>query len=121
MKKIKTLKIAIGDSMLRPINGYELKRESKSKDSVFVQCFPGATIEDMHSYSWPSMKKNPSRIVLHCGTNDFQSSNSADDIAKQLMTIACNLKSESNEVIVSGIIPRRDEWNEKAMMVNNVV
>ena len=37
------------------------------------------------------------------------------------MTIACNLKSESNEVIVSGIIPRRDEWNEKAMMVNNVV
>ena len=37
------------------------------------------------------------------------------------MTIACNLKSESNEVILSGIIPRRDEWNEKAMMVNNVV
>ena len=77
--------------MLRPISGYELKRESKSKDSVFVKCFPGATIEDMHSYSWPSMKKNPSRIALHCGTNDLQSSDSADDIAKQLMTIACNL------------------------------
>ena len=124
-KKIKTIKnsvYVIGDSMLlRSIDGYELKRESKSKDSVFVKCFPGATIEVMHSYSWPSMKKNPSRIVLHCGTNDLQSSDSADDIAKQLMTIACNLKSESNEVIVSGIIPRCDEWNEKAMMVDNVV
>ena len=52
MKKIKTIKNSVyvmGDSMLRPINGYELKRESKSKDSVFVKCFPGATIEDMHS------------------------------------------------------------------------
>ena len=54
MKKSKTIKnsiYVISDSMLRPIDGYELKKESKSKDSVFVKCFPGATIEDMHSYS----------------------------------------------------------------------
>ena len=103
----------IGDSMLRPINGYELKKESKSKDSVFVKCFPGATIEDMRSYSWPSMTENPSRAVLHCGTDA-----PAKYIAIQLLTLACNLKTESNEIIVSGIVPRRDQWNDKAKMVN---
>ena len=107
-KKSKTNKnsiYVIGDSMLQAINGYELRKESKSKDSVFVKCFPGATIEDMHSYSWPSMKKNPLRVVLHCEMNDLQADASTKDIAIQLLTLACNLKTESNEIIVSGIIP----------------
>ena len=108
----------IGDSMLRPIKGIDLKKEAKSKTPIYVKCFPGARTDCMHSYSWPTMKRNPSCVILHVGTNDLQSDNTALEIANEIINLGKKLKSINNDVIISGIIPRRDKWNEKAKDVN---
>ena len=108
----------IGDSMLRSIKGIDLKKEAKSKTPIYVKCFPGARTDCMHSYSWPTMKRNPSRVILHAGTNDLQSDNTALEIANEIINLSKKLKSINNDVIISGIIPRRDKWNEKAKDVN---
>ena len=35
-----------------------------------MKFFPGATIEDMHDYIKPLLKKCPKNIILHIGTNN---------------------------------------------------
>ena len=77
----------IGDSRLRPIKGIDLKKEAKSKTPIYVKCFPGARTDCMHSYSWPTMKRNPSRVILHVGTNDLQSDNTALKIANEITNL----------------------------------
>ena len=52
----------LGDSMVKSIKGIELKRAC-TKDAIFVKCFPGAKIQCMRSYCWPSMKNNPSHVI----------------------------------------------------------
>ena len=38
--------------------------------NVKVRAFNGANIEDMYSYVKPLLKKEPSYVLLHVGTND---------------------------------------------------
>ena len=75
----------------------------------------------MQSYCWSSMKNNPSRVILHADTNDLSSTREAEEIAQDIVTLANDLKNESNEVVLSGTIPRRDEWNMKGKSFNNYV
>ena len=43
----------------------------------------------------------------------------AEIIADEIVTLAHSLKTDSNEVVVSGIVPRRDKLDEKRKEVNN--
>ena len=46
------------------------------------------------------------RVILHAGTNDLQSGNTAVESANGLIILGNTLKTENNDVIISGIIPR---------------
>ena len=108
----------IGDCMLRSIKGIDLKKKLNTIDSVFVRCYPGATTNEMVRYSRPTMKKHPSCVILHCGTNDLQNGTSAKEIAINIVDLASLLKIDCSDVMVSGIIPRRDRWDVKRQLVN---
>ena len=54
-----------GSSMLLGVTETRLKRY-KAK----VRAFPGATVDDMFDYLLPLLKKKPSNIILHIGSND---------------------------------------------------
>ena len=54
-----------GDSMLYGIEENKLKR-FKAR----VRVFPGACVDDFYDYLGPLLKKKPSNIILHIGTND---------------------------------------------------
>ena len=52
------------------------------------------------------------------GTNDLRQPKEAKVIAKEIVELAIETKNEINEIMVSGIVPRRDNLNEKAKEVN---
>ena len=57
--------------------------------------------------------------VLHCETNDLKIDKSPEDIAKNILEIGTQLKSEENEVYINSILTRRDELNEIGIKVNH--
>ena len=111
----------IGDSMVKHIQGYKMSEATNGQEKIFVRAFHGAKVDDMNSYSVPTTKKNPRRIVIHCGTNDISSGTAPNEVAEEIVDLATNLKSHENEVFVSGIVARGDRWNERVSQVNNVL
>ena len=51
------------------ISGLVEDRSSKNK-SIKVRAFPGTRINDFYSYLLPLLNKEPTKIIVHCGTND---------------------------------------------------
>ena len=64
---------------------------------------------------------NPKTIILHCGTNDLSSPQAACNIAQDILDLAKTLETGNNTVIVSGLVPRVDFLNGKAIEVNKVL
>ena len=60
------------------------------------------------------MKLSPKQIILRCETNNLQSSEDPETIAKNITDIAKNIKADTVKVAILGIIPRRDTFNLKA-------
>ena len=70
--------LVVGDSMLGGIE------ESRFGPKRKVRSFPGATIHDMFEYIVPLLRKKPSRLITHVGTND-SSFSTAKQIADDFM------------------------------------
>ena len=107
--------VTLGDSLVKDIKGWELSDESSK---VVTKHFSGANTTDMKSYLLPTKSRSPENIVLHCGTNDLKSENSADEISNDITEVALLCKSNNNNVLVSGIIPCSDKLNAKTIDVN---
>ena len=86
----------------------------------------GATIRDMHSYTIPTIEKKPNLIVLHVGINDLPSRRGEEDksevqIAQEIIELANEIKENNIEVIISGLVARGDDYEEKRRKVNFVL
>ena len=68
----------------------------------------------MKDYVKPSIKYNPDLSIMHVGTNNVQSEKKPEQIADEIVKLAQNMKTEENEVTVSGLIPRTDDLTIKA-------
>ena len=71
----------------------------------------------MKSYLLPTKSRNPENIVLHCGKNDLKKEDSTNEISNDIIEVALLCKSDNNNVLVFGIIPRSDKLNAKAIEV----
>ena len=77
---------------------------------------------DMSDYIKPTKNDfNPFIYVLHVGTNDLTLSDTPEQIAEHIFDIVNSLKTESNTVIVSNIVPRGDKNKEKAEKAIQIV
>ena len=104
--------------MIRDVYGWELPdREEK----VAVKHFSWSTIEDMKTYIQAPLKRDPDRVIVHVGTKDLRSSQDPETIAKNIIDIAKNCTANKNEILVSNIVPRRDNLNGKGRQVNNIL
>ena len=100
----------LGDSMVKKLNGYLLTKN----------VFSGAKFSCMVDHVKPTLcDVKPDHIILHTGTNDLRSEKTSRNIAKSIVDLAMLLKSSGSSVIVSGIVPRFDNLNNKASEVNN--
>ena len=109
----------LGDSMVKKLNGFLLTRKLKRKCLVKVQTFSSAKVRCMHDRVKPTVQDfNPEHIILHCGTNDLNSEQTASQIARFNIELALSLKSKDNKISISLIVPRNDNLNNKASEVN---
>ena len=107
--------------MIKHTNRWEIAEKLKPEYKVFVRSFPGATTQCMADYMKPSVRVKPSHFILHVGTGDLYSNVPPDEIAKAIIDLASELKSEKSDVSFSSIVMRADkpELNEKGSEINN--
>ena len=72
----------------------------------------------MKSYIKPSTRRNPHAIIIHYGIEKLRNDNTAEEIADNIVNLALSVKTETTEVIISGITPRLNKLNAKGMKVN---
>ena len=120
-QKLKKTAVILGDSMVKHINGWEMEKKVNTDCKVFVKSFSGATTQCMVDYMKPSIRTQPDHFILHVGTNDLTSNSPSDEIARNIINLASEMKSEKSDVSISTIITRADkpELNKKGIEVNN--
>ena len=97
--------------MVKKLNRYFL---------VKVRPLTCAKVSCMFDHVKPTIRDDkPDHVILHTGTNDLRSEKTASQIAISISELAMSLKDNDNSVIVSGIVPRNDNLNNKATEVNN--
>ena len=81
--------------------------------------FSGATVQCKAEYVKPSLRDKPSHLILHVGTNDLNTSKTAESIATSIVEQAITIKDDHHDVSLSNIVIRRDNLKKKAEEVNS--
>ena len=79
---------------------------------IYVRSFPGAKVKCMKNYVKACIRENdPDHVILHVGTNELNSELLPERIAKSIVDVAKNIKSEKRSISISGVVPRNDDLN----------
>ena len=109
----------LGDSMVKHVEGWKLKQSLGANHNVYVRSFSGAKVKCMKDYVKPCIREHdPDYVILHVGTNELKSESTPERIAKSVVDICKNIQTDQRTVSISGIVPRNDNFNNKAMEVN---
>ena len=97
--------LVIGDSLLQGLNENRLKKY-KAK----IRCLPGCKVDDLYDYSIPLLKKKPTNIIIHCGTNDI-SNKTAGMVINELKNLKNHIEEQNPGINVyfSAPICRTDD------------
>ena len=109
----------LGDSIVKDVKPFKMKRMLDKNDRLYVKCFPGANVTDMIDYSKPSLRRKPNVIIYHAGTNSLNTEEQPNKIAKDIIKQAIDMKTDHNKIFISSILFRNDKLNEKGMIVND--
>ena len=110
----------IGDSMIKDLKFRDFQAKCP-KEKIYVKSYPGSTVNDMSHYIQPTANRNPDLFLIHIGTNNLRDSESAEKTANEILELAASVKTSQNEVVISSIITRGDDLNEKAQEVNTLL
>ena len=73
----------------------------------------------MKDYVKPRIRENkPQYAILHVGTNELNSELTPERIAKSVIDVGKNIQTNHKTVSISGIVPRNENFNNKATEVN---
>ena len=97
--------LVVGDSMIQGLEENKLKRYNAK-----IRSFPGSTIDDLYDYIKPLLKKKPTNVIIHCGTNDAQNK-SAGMILNELNNLKVHIEevNPGTNVFFSSPIIRKDD------------
>ena len=104
--------------MIKEIKPHKMKIDLNHDERVYIKSFPGATIQCMRDHVKPSIRHNPDLIIFHAGTNDLKTGQTSEEIATNILNLVKEIKTNSNEVMVSSITARKDKLNVKGKQVN---
>ena len=117
-KKAQIVTAIMVDSMVKDIYGWEL---SDHNEKVVVKYFSGLPTEDMMTHIKPPLKHNPDCFIIDVRANNWRSDQNPETIAENIVEIANNKKTDTNKVLISSIVPRRDNSNGKGCQVEHTV
>ena len=104
--------------MVKHVEGWKLRKSIDKNHDVYVRSFSWAKVKCMKDYVKPCIReKNPDNVIFHVGTNELNSELPPERIAKSIIHVAKNTQSDSRIVSISGIVPRNDNYNIKAIEV----
>ena len=72
----------------------------------------------MKSYLLSTKSLNSENMVLHFAKNNVKKENKANEIRNDIIEVALLCKSDNDNVLISGIIPRSNKLSPKATEVN---
>ena len=110
--------------MIKHLNGWDMsKKVYQSECKIYLKLFPGVKTSCMKDYENTSLRRTPNNFILHLGTNDSNSNQTSEVIAKEIVDLATSLKNNQHDVGVSNIILGTDnsELNVKRCEVNQVL
>ena len=100
--------------MVKKVNSFLLTRNINHKFLVKVRSFSSAKVNCMNDYVKPTLRDfNPEHIILHVGTNDLNSERTASQFAKSIIDLGQSLKTDTNTITISLIVPRYNNLNNK--------
>ena len=89
---------------------------------VSVRSISGVTIKAMKHHVMGYLEdESPDTILLHHGTNDVRSEESAEKIASNIINVALSAKNKKNTVYVSELTVRNDKYYRKGKEVNVIL
>ena len=101
-----------GDSMFNQLDERRIANSLMGKYQVKVRAHPGATVGDMRHHLTAWLRKKPSHVVIHVGTNDTTNEKkSAEEIYDELVELKSYAESlvPGAKVVISCPIVRRDD------------
>lgn len=103
--------------MVKQIHGWKL--DKKVDHWVVVKSFSGATCRDMNHYLQPTIDKDPTKIILHIGTNDLKDRD-PNIVADHMVDLARKLLNESSaQDILSEMVSRSDDVSNESVKATN--
>ena len=102
-KKEKSI-IAIGNSLVKHLNGWKMSKKLNANCKVLVKTFSGAKTTCMSDCLKPSVRSSPDHFILHVGTNDLSLYKSLEEIARSIIDLATSLKNQKHDASISNII-----------------
>ena len=105
----------LGDSLVKDIKGWELSDQS---NKVINKHFSRANTTVTKSCLLPAKSRSPENIVLYWVANNLKKEKSANEISNDITECTLLCKSDNNNVLVSGIVPRSGKFNAKATEVS---
>ena len=98
----------------------KLKDIQKKKNDInkYITVIGDSCIKDNEPLCEPSLEYNPKLIEIHRGTNDLRSEQPADAIAESVVNLAKTIKTDENDVLISGLTPRKYKHGSKCLAVN---
>ena len=111
--------LLIGDSMVQNVQGIKIGKAVGHR--VLVRSISGATTNAMKDYLKPNLEPNPDEVVLHEGTNDLRTK-SPQEVADGIVDLGRQVEGSSDtRVVISALVSRRDNLNEKVPEVNKLL
>ena len=110
-----------GDSMYNQIDERRIARSVMGKFRVKVRAHPGATVGDMKHHLTAWLRKRPSHLVIHVGTNDATNKKStAEEIYNELLELKAYAESivPGIRVFISCPIVRRDDKSANMKVIS---
>ena len=109
----------IGDSTLNNLN------EKKLGPKVKVRHFNGGIVEDMFDLAKMIIRRKPTYVILHVGTNNTTSRQEPETIVNSIIRLKRYIEAHLNEctVIVSSLLMRDDDHraNDNVNSVNSLL
>ena len=83
-----------------------------------VEHSSGAKIVNMKLYVKSTQEIQLAQIIIHVGIIDLPGKKNSEEIANKVAEFATPIKTSENNVVVSGIVTRKDRFNNMAKGLN---